>query len=79
MRSLKLITIFIASVALFVIAACSGGNTSKSTAKIDTVIEANYRKARDYDFKTQQKKLAEVYYKKVYDALKDDPNKNRKL
>ena len=28
MRTLRLITIFIASVALFVIAACSGGNTS---------------------------------------------------
>ena len=58
MRSLKLITIFIASVALFVIAACSGGNTSKSTAKIDTVIEANYRKAYYYDFNTSRRLAA---------------------
>ncbi len=79
MRILKLITVFIASVALFVIAACSGGNTSKNSAKIDTVIEANYRKAYYYDFNTHHKKLAEVYYKKVYDALKDDPDKNRIL
>ena len=79
MRTLRLITIFIASVALFVIAACSGGNTRKNSAKVDTVIEANYNKAYYYDFHTHQRKLAEIYYKKVYDALKNDPDKNRKL
>ena len=79
MRTLRLNTIFIASVVLFVIAACSGGNTRKNSAIVDTVIEANYNKAYYYDFHTHQRKLAEMYYNKVYDALKNDPDKNRKL
>ena len=79
MKFIKPVTISIVSAALFVIAACGGGNTSKNSARTDSVIELNYRKAYDYDFKTQQKKLAEVYYKKVYDALKDEPDMNREL
>ena len=79
MEYIKPATIVIVSAALLVFAACSGGKTSKNPAKIDSTIIFNYRKAYDYDFKTQQKKLAEVYYKKVYDALKDDPDMNREL
>ena len=79
MEYIKPATIVIVSVALLVFAACSGGKTSKNPAKIDSTIIFNYRKAYDYDFKTQQKKLAEVYYKKVYDALKDEPDMNREL
>ena len=62
---------------LALMAGCSGKPTGDSEEKMSETARTalQYRKqASDYDFRMHQMRLAELYYRKAYETLKDNPS-----
>ena len=77
MRNNRFIILLIAIIAGLFVAACKDGvgqgegQTAEQTQR-DTAAMADWMLGSKYD-RLGQKRLAELYFKKAYDALKDDP------
>ena len=73
-QALHLITL---CVTLALMAGCSGKATGEGKEKMSETARTalQYRtQASDYDFRLHQMRLAELYYRKAYETLKDNPS-----
>ena len=76
MRKSSLI-IILTAIAILLLACTKnhGQNQADQQAKRDTTAMADWKRGSKYD-RIGQKRIAEMYFKKAYDALKDNPERD---